>query len=58
MNLDLQLLIGIGPDGTVRQDARTTGVVRFETHVAPLGLSGIWLSRVLYTCRTSGANKA
>ena len=25
------------------------------THVAPLGLWGIWLSRVLYTCRTSGA---
>ena len=27
------------------------------THVAPLGLWCIWLSRVLYTCRTSGAKR-
>ena len=27
------------------------------THVGPLGLWGIWLSRVLYTCRTSGAKR-
>ena len=27
------------------------------THVGPVGRWGIWLSRVLYTCRTSGAKQ-
>ena len=48
MNLDLQLLIGIGPDGKVRQDVRSTGrcagygirsIPTTLTHVAPLVLS-------------------
>ena len=48
MNLDLQLLIGIGPDGKVGQDARSTGrcagygirsMPTTLTHVAPLVLN-------------------
>ena len=41
MNLDLQLPIGIGPDEQVGQDARPTGAVRFETHIALMGLMKI-----------------